>query len=114
MPVSAPAKPTSPRRSRFRFGRRTRLRPVGRKKDASFRAALPWLLGSLFLTLLPLVGQVPAWTLLLFGVCTGWRYWIETQERPLPSLVLRILLFLPVAFLIFARLRFAPPTPRGC
>ena len=99
MATSVFSKP-APAARRFRFGRRKRPRPVVRASDTPFRAALPSLLASLFLTLLPLIGQVPVWTLLLFGVCTGWRYWLEKRDLPLPPLILRLLLFVPVAFLI--------------
>ena len=85
-------------RRRFHFGGRTPLRPV--RIASPFRAALPWLLASLLLTLLPLIGQVPLWTLLLFGGCTVWRYWLEKRDEPLPSLILRLVLFMPVVFLI--------------
>ena len=94
--LSSPA----PTARRFRFGRRKRLQPVLPASSTSFHTALPWLLASLFLTLLPLIGQVPSWTLLLFGGCTAWRYWLEKRDQPLPSLLLRLLLFIPVAFLI--------------
>ena len=52
----------SPRRSS-----RARPQPVAPPATA-FRLALPWLLVSLAMTMLALIGQVPGWTLLVFGL----------------------------------------------
>ena len=85
---------------RQRHVKRSPLLPVAPSAKTAFSAALPWLLSSLLLTLLPLTGQVPTWTLLLFGGCTVWRFVLEKRGKPLPSLPVRVLLFLPVAYLI--------------
>ena len=58
---------------------------------------MPWLLGSLAMTMLALVGQVPPWALLVFGLCTLWRYLIARNGWPLPSMTVRLLVFAPVA-----------------
>ena len=99
MATSTVTKPTTPGR-RVRSGKGPRPRPLAPASSSPTRGALPWLLLSLFLTLLPLVGQVPTWTLALFGGCTAWRYWLERSDRSLPPLLLRLLLFVPVALLI--------------
>lgn len=82
--------------------RRSRMQPVATSPAAAMRRALPFLLGSLLLTLLPLVGQVPLWTLLIFAGCTAWRYRLEVTGRPLPSLLGRLLVFVPIAYLVLS------------
>ena len=96
----------------MRARRRSRLRPVVLASATPFRAALPWLLASLVLTLLPLIGQVPFWTLALFGGCTAWRYRLEQRDKPLPTLPARLLVFVPVAYLIW-RTYGAKPNATG-
>ena len=64
---------------------------------AAFQVALPWLLGSLALTIVALVRQVPPWSLVVFGCCALWRYLIARRGGALPSMVVRLLVFLPVA-----------------
>ena len=64
---------------------------------AAFRVALPWLLGSLALTMVALVRQVPAWSLVVFGCCAFWRYLIARRGWTLPSMLVRLMVFLPVA-----------------
>jgi transglutaminase-like putative cysteine protease len=59
------------------------------------RAALPWLLGSLGLTMSALIGQVPLWALAIFAVCAAWRQWLELRNRELPSLAVRLAVFVP-------------------
>lgn len=71
-----------------------------RGATATFRGALPWLLVALLLTLVPLFGQVPSWTLLVFTGCVGWRYYLERSGRSLPSMVARLCVFMPVTLLI--------------
>ena len=63
----------------------------------AFRQGLPWLLGSLAMTMVALVGQVPSWALLVFAGCTLWRYVIAQRGGALPSMVARLLVFMPVA-----------------
>lgn len=76
---------------------RARLQPVAALSAMAFRQAVPWLLGSLVMTMFALIGQVPTWTLLAFGFCTLWRYLIARNGGPLPSMVVRLLVFMPVA-----------------
>ena len=61
------------------------------------RGTLPWLLGSLAATMVTLVGQVPTWTLLTFALCTAWRLLTDRWQRALPSLAIRLAVFLPMA-----------------
>lgn len=70
---------------------------------AAFRLALPWLLVSLVMTMAALVGQVPTWTLVVFGLCTFWRYWLMRGDKPLPSIVWRLVLFAPAVAMIIMR-----------
>ena len=86
-------------RSRRRRSAR-RLQPVAAPAATAFHRGLPWLLSALVLTILPLFGQVPAWTLLVFVGCTVWRYWLELAGKPLPSMFARIVVFLPAAYLL--------------
>lgn len=74
---------------------RTLLKPA--PPPRAFRLALPWLLGSLAATMATLVGQVPAWTLLTFALCTAWRLLADRWDKALPSLLLRLAVFLPMA-----------------
>ena len=74
-----------------------RTPPDATPPAAAFRVALPWLLGSLSLTMLALVWQVPLWSLAVFGGCTFWRYVIARRGGRLPSMAVRMLVFVPVA-----------------
>ena len=76
---------------------RTRLQPRPVAPQQAFRLALPWLLGSVAATMATLIGQVPAWTLLSFALCAGWRLVADRWERALPSLLLRLAVFVPMA-----------------
>ena len=80
--------------------RRPGLRLLPTPTSQAFRLALPWLLGSLAMILSALVGEVPIWTLLVFVGCVSWRLYTERRGAPLPSMVVRTLIFLPVAFLL--------------
>ncbi len=60
-----------------------------------FRAALPWLLGSLGIAMTALIGQVPFWALLSFAGCAAWRQLIENRDGQMPSLGARLAIFLP-------------------
>ena len=77
--------------------RRARLQPRSAGPSQTFRLALPWLLGSLAATMATLIGQVPAWTLLTFALCAGWRLLAARWDKALPSLLLRLAVFLPMA-----------------
>ena len=64
----------------------------------AFRLALPWLLGSLVMTMVALIGQVPTWTLLVFGCLHALALPASRGDGgPLPSMVVRLLVFMPVA-----------------
>ena len=76
---------------------RTHVQPLATPAALAFRQALPWLLASLSMTMLALLEQVPSWALMVFGACTLWRYVLARRGGPLPSMLVRILLFLPVA-----------------
>jgi transglutaminase-like putative cysteine protease len=76
--------------------RRRRLQPLAAGTHSpQVRAALPWLLASLGLTMTTLVGQVPIWTLIVFAGCAGWRQWLERRGGALPSMAWRLAVFLP-------------------
>ncbi len=81
--------------------RKTSRGPVRPLKPAAptqaFRLALPWLLGSIAATMAALFGQVPAWTLLTFALCAAWRLLAERWHKALPSLLMRLVVFLPMA-----------------
>ena len=62
-----------------------------------FRLALPWLLGSLAATMATLIGQVPAWTLFAFALCVLWRLLADRWQKALPSLLVRLAVFVPMA-----------------
>ena len=75
--------------------------------SAGFRAALPWLLISLSIPMTALIGQVPAWTLAAFGASVVWRLRIERSSGRMPSLTLRLGLFIPalaVVMITYGRL----------
>ncbi len=86
-----------PTLTKSRTAARARLQPRPVAPQQAFRLALPWLLGSVAATMVTLVGQVPAWTLLAFVLCVGWRLLADRWERALPSLLLRLAVFLPMA-----------------
>ncbi|MBE7212503.1 MAG: DUF3488 domain-containing transglutaminase family protein [Gluconacetobacter diazotrophicus] len=86
-----------PTLTRPKNARRQAVQPRPVAPPQAFRLALPWLLGSLTATMATLIGQVPAWTLLSFGACAGWRLFAERRERALPSMLLRLVVFLPMA-----------------
>ncbi len=92
MTLTAPAK--RPPRAR------PRPRPVATPSTLAFRLALPWLLGSLAMIMATLIGQVPLWTFLLFAGCSWWRFRTEHRGGSLPSMLVRALVFIPVAFLL--------------
>ena len=69
----------------FLRAKRRRLLPLRATGASAFSTGLPWLLGSALLIVLPLYDQVPTWTLLVFGACVFWRYWLERVGKPLPS-----------------------------
>ena len=71
--------------------------PVTDPPAAAFRLALPWLLASLAMSMLALIGEVPAWTLFVFALCAGWRYLIARRGKGLPSIWVRLIIFVPVA-----------------
>jgi transglutaminase-like putative cysteine protease len=73
--------------------------------------ALPWLLGSLALSLTALIGQVPAWALLLFAGCAGWRQWLEIRGGALPSIWVRLAVFLPMTGGVIATYGWHPGAP---
>jgi transglutaminase-like putative cysteine protease len=64
--------------------------------SAGFRAALPWLLGSLGISMTGLIGQVPAWSLMAFAACAVWRQRIESWGGRMPSIAVRLAVFLPL------------------
>ena len=74
---------------------RRALRPVPATSRA-FSQALPWLLGSVSMTMAALVGEVPWWTLAAFAACVGWRYVIERQRLAMPSFLARLLMYVPM------------------
>ncbi len=80
--------------------RRPALRPLTTPSSVAFRLALPWLLGSLSMIMGAMISLVPPWTLLVFAGCVGWRLLIERRGGSLPSMPVRTLVFLPVAFLL--------------
>ena len=92
--------------------RRPGLRPLTTPSSVAFRLALPWLLGSLAMIMGSLVTLVPSWTLLVFAGCTLWRLRIEQRHGSMPSMPIRALVFLPVAFLLI-RTYGARPTASG-
>ena len=47
--------------------------------------------------MLALASQVRLWMLLVFGACALWRYVLVRTGGPLPSMILRVCVFLPVA-----------------
>lgn len=64
--------------------------------------ALPWLLTSLVLAVLPLAGQLPAWVTAGFVGCACWRQFAERGGgRALPSLRWRLALFGAAAVGVF-------------
>ena len=75
---------------------------------SGFRAALPWLMGSLAIAMTALIGQVPTWTLFAFGACAVWRLRIERSGGRLPSLALRLALFVPALAMVM--IRYGKPT----
>ena len=80
--------------------RRPGLRPVSTPISLAFRVALPWLLGSLAMILSTLIGQIPWWTLVVFAGCAYWRLRTERRGGALPTMLVRALIFLPVAVLL--------------
>ena len=79
---------------------RRALRPVPATSRA-FSQALPWLLGSVSMTMAVLVGEVPWWSLAVFGACVGWRYVIERRRLAMPSFLARLLMFVPMMLGLF-------------
>ena len=79
--------------------RRTR-RPVPATSRA-FSQALPWLLGSVSMTMAVLAGEVPWWTLVVFAGCVAWRYVIERQRLAMPGFLARLLVFVPMMLGLF-------------
>ena len=80
---------------------RRSLRPVPATSRA-FAQALPWLLCSVSMTMVVLVGEVPWWTLPVFGFCVVWRYVIERRRLAMPSFLARLLVFVPMVIGMFA------------
>ncbi len=80
--------------------RRPVVRPLTTPSSVAFRLALPWLLGSLAMIMGALVSLVPPWTLLVFAGCTYWRLHLDWRGGSLPSMPVRTLVFLPVAYLL--------------
>ena len=74
---------------------RRSLRPVPAASRA-FSQALPWLLGSISLTMAPLAGEVPWWALTVFGFSVAWRYVVERWRLAMPGLLARLLVFVPM------------------
>lgn len=68
---------------------------------SAVRLALPWMLGSLGLTMGALLGRVPLWTLGVFVACAAWRLGLERTGGALPSMRTRMLVFLPAAGGVF-------------
>lgn len=69
------------------------------------------MLGSLLVTMGALIGHVPLWTLGIFIGCAAWRLWLERTGAELPSMLLRLGIFVPSAagvFLTFGRSPGAP------
>ncbi|MBY4676293.1 transglutaminase TgpA family protein [Marinobacterium arenosum] len=58
------------------------------------RPALNWLLASIALVLLPLIGRVPGWLLALAAVCIAWRLLIHQGRLSYPHWSVRVLLLL--------------------
>jgi hypothetical protein len=69
--------------------------PLRPPVSAGFRAALPWLLCSLCISMSALVGNVHLPFLLAFGACAVWRQRIERSGRRLPTVILRLGIFVP-------------------
>ena len=67
----------------------------------AFSEALPWLLGSIAMTVAILFGEVPSWTLLLFVASVAWRYVIEWRRLAMPGFSIRLLIFVPVMLGMF-------------
>ena len=80
-----------------RPARRPAARPFPATGARPLRGVLPWLMGSLAATMAALIGQVPTWTLLTFALCTAWRLLTDRWQRALPSLTIRLAVFLPMA-----------------
>ena len=88
--------------------RRPALRPLTTPSSVAFRLALPWLLGSLALIMAALIPLVPSWTLLVFAGCTYWRLHLDWRGGSLPSMPVRTLVFLPVAYLLIQKFGTRP------
>ena len=82
--------------------KKPRLMPRGVLKPVTpaFSSALPWLLGSVTLTMAALIGQVPAWSLLAFAACVGWRFVIERRRLTMPNFFARLLVFVPMTLAV--------------
>lgn len=75
------------------------------------RLALPWMLGSLALTMVALIGHVPLWTLGIFTGCAAWRLWLERTGGELPSMLARLGVFVPAALGVFLTYGSSPGAP---
>ena len=60
------------------------------------------------MTMLALVRQVPLWSLVVFGCCTFWRYRIARRGSLLPSMAVRLLVFMPVAACVLLQFGTSP------
>ena len=65
-----------------------------RGTDGSLLGSLPWTLAALVFSLAPHVQFLPIWITAAFLGCAGWRMFIESRRRPLPSAWFRALLAL--------------------
>ena len=89
MPTLSPSIPISRRRLGHFSGRTIRRVP--------YNNALPYLLASLVLCATTLFSQVSGWILFMFMGCALWRALLEHSGSELPSMVVRLLIFLPSA-----------------
>ncbi len=77
----------------------------------AFSQALPWLLTSVAMTMSSLIGQVPAWALLVFAACVAWRYVVEHRKLALPNFATRVLVFVPMTLAVLWTYGTRPSAP---
>lgn len=55
-------------------------------------SSLAWVIGALCMTLLPHAPYLPVWTLPMFLLTSGWRFWLAVKGGELPSRWIRLVL----------------------
>ncbi len=55
-------------------------------------SAIAWVIGALCMTLLPHAPYLPVWTLPMFLLTSGWRFWLAMHGGELPSRWIRLVL----------------------